>query len=844
MTLVADWEAINYTASFRNDDGTVLQTIENVHYGDTLTYTGITPVKPNPAAHYVYAFSGWDKELKVVGDMVFTAQYEATFAPYTIVYQNESGQELYRTYVVETGTPPVPVETWEEAKQKNSYYSIPFGMDMNKWSTSKEYKWTYNHTGASEIVTLAIGARIGSSGSYSLFNEDGTQKVRIEINGEDVPLANELTYEQSGLSTSETRYMPLCSFELQPGENTIQLIFTTDSGYRLYIGEEVRLYRSNVYIKDTSSTVEDLYQSDIPTKATENHVMYQFLKWEKVSEENDVLVYQPFFESCTEGLVFDDDGNIYQYEGEATEVHIPGAWGGKTVKRITKRSFQETAVEKVYIADGITVIEEEAFRNCSKLEEVKFPSTLITIKEQAFLECSVLKEIRLPEGVCDVRRSCFSDCIGLKAAYLPDSLTTISNNCFWNCRSMEVCDIPATVTMMDMGSFLGCKSLKKIDIPKGVTRLYNGSFAECKSLTSVVIPNSVTSIDESTFRNCDSLSYVFIPSSVDTIDDGAFNDDYALTVYAETSKKPKNWAVYWNRHGKVVWSSTGSFDKDGYTYATYIENDVKCANVIDFSHDITEFTPPTTVDGYSVKSISRTIFKGHDNLTTAILPSGVDCLSADCFADCTSLQYNEFGNSLYLASGNNPYFALIKAKNTSITSCEVHADCRVMANDAFKNCKSLVTVTINNGLTVIPEQAFQYDDKIKTITIPESVKSIGERAFHDCTSLTTVNLNEGLLTIGSHAFNYCLSITSITIPISVKEIGYEAFLQNYALKSFTFLSSEPPVIGEGILRYVWDDHNNPTFRIYVPKGSLEAYQSINEETWQQYAVPLLVEVDS
>ena len=841
MTLVANWEEIDYTATFRNDDGTVLQTIEKVHYGETVEYTGPTPIKPNPSEHYLYTFKGWDKELKVVGEMIFTAQYEATFAPFTVVFQDEGGQELYRTYVAEYGEQGVPKVTWEEALQ-GDYYSIPFGMDMEKWSTSKEYKWTYDNVGLNEVVTLAVGAKIGSSGAYSLFNDDGTQKVKVYINGNEVPLANTLTYEQSGLNTYETRYMPLCSFELPVGENTIELVFQQDSGYRLYIGEEVRLYRSNVYLDDGVQPVESLFEGELPTKAAENHTMYQFKHWVKISDENDTIIFRPAFESCTEGLVFDGT-MVYQYEGESTEVHVPGTWGGKMIKTISERSFQSTAVERVYIADGINTIEEQAFSYCSKLEEIQFPSTLKTIKEHAFEYCSVLKEITLPEGVNDVRRGAFTDCIGLKAAHLPDSLTTISNNCFWNCRCMEVCDIPSTVTMMDMGAFLGCKSLKEINIPQGVTRLYNGCFAECLSLTQVIIPNSVQSIDEAVFRNCDSLAYVFIPTSVDRIDDGAFNDDYGLTVYAEASKKPKNWSANWNAHGQVVWSSTGTFTEGGYTYATYVENEAKCANVISFSHDITEFAPPASVNGYTINSISRIIFKGHENLTSALLPPKTDYITADCFADCPSLTFNEFGNSLYLGSGDNPYFALIKAKNKNITSCEVHADCRVMAEEAFMHCDYLVDVTINNGITAIPKKAFYYDERIQTLNIPGSVKTIGTDAFHGCTSLVTLVLNEGLEKIGWAAFDYSFSINAVTIPSTVKEIGESAFSQCYGLRSFTFLSPEPPVIGEYLIMHVWDDHNNPDFRIYIPKGSLDAYKSINVETWQRYAVSILVEVE-
>ena len=48
MELVAGWELINYRVTFKNDDGTVLEVVDNAHYGETVTYSGETPIKPNP----------------------------------------------------------------------------------------------------------------------------------------------------------------------------------------------------------------------------------------------------------------------------------------------------------------------------------------------------------------------------------------------------------------------------------------------------------------------------------------------------------------------------------------------------------------------------------------------------------------------------------------------------------------------------------------------------------------------------------------------------------------------------------------------------------------------------
>ena len=87
-------------------------------------------------------------------------------------------------------------------------------------------------------------------------------------------------------------------------------------------------------------------------------------------------------------------------------------------------------------------------------------------------------------------------------------------------------------------------------------------------------------------------------------------------------------------------------------------------------------------------------------------------------------------------------------------------------------------MALNEGLEKIGDSAFN-DTKITSITIPSSVKEIGNGAFSSCYDLSQVALNEGLEKIGDSAFNDT-KITSITIPSSVKEIGNNAFAGFYS----------------------------------------------------------------
>ena len=101
ITLKANYTLHNYTVTFKNTDGTVLETQNNLHYGDTVTYTGTEPTVPNPEAPYTYTFTGWDQALVVNDDMTFTAVFTKRDKYYHDKYVDYDGTVLYEIYTDE-----------------------------------------------------------------------------------------------------------------------------------------------------------------------------------------------------------------------------------------------------------------------------------------------------------------------------------------------------------------------------------------------------------------------------------------------------------------------------------------------------------------------------------------------------------------------------------------------------------------------------------------------------------------------------------------------------------------------------------------------------------------------
>ena len=84
---------------------------------------------------------------------------------------------------------------------------------------------------------------------------------------------------------------------------------------------------------------------------------------------------------------------------------------------------------------------------------------------------------------------------------------------------------------------------------------------------------------------------------------------------------------------------------------------------------------------------------------------------------------------------------------------------KVIANNAFRFCKSLVNINIPKGVTSIGDYAFSNCDSLTSINIPNSVNDIGDGAFSGCNSLTSINIPNGVTRIGDHAFYDCGFLT-------------------------------------------------------------------------------------
>ena len=172
-----------YTITWKNDDGTILETDEKVEYGTVPTYDGETPTKA-ANAQYTYTFKGWTPDVDTVtGNVTYTAVYTSTVNTYTVTWKNWDGTILETDEKVEYGTlPTYDGETPTKAEETRYTYSfIGWDKDVTAVSGDVTYTAQFEKTGKN-------GLSVEDDGTYWL--EDGEPVlnkglVRINISMDD-----------------------------------------------------------------------------------------------------------------------------------------------------------------------------------------------------------------------------------------------------------------------------------------------------------------------------------------------------------------------------------------------------------------------------------------------------------------------------------------------------------------------------------------------------------------------------------------------------------------------------------------------------------------------------------
>lgn len=247
---------------------------------------------------------------------------------------------------------------------------------------------------------------------------------------------------------------------------------------------------------------------------------------------------------------------------------------------------------------------------------------------------------------------------------------------------------------------------------------------------------------------------------------------------------------------------------------------------------------PSKINGVTVTTIGTDAFWGL-NITSVTIPDSVTEIGSNAFADCTNLtsvHYEGDWSKLTIQSGNPAVqdaaneqlfdFKFIPPDNTAVivtryngtaadvtipsryqgkpvtmidhaaffnsvvTSVTIPDSVTSIGDNAFGFCSQLTNISIPNSVTDIGFSAFAHCTSLKSITLPSSLSSISEALFSGCSQLTTIQIPDSVPSIQSCAFYHCRNLETIRIPVSVTLIETDAFAGCPSLMTVTYSGSK------------------------------------------------------
>ena len=542
ITLKANYTLHNYTVTFKNVDGAVLQTQDNLHYGDTVTYTGTEPTYPNPEAPYTYTFNGWDKALTVNDDMVFTAVFNRRNKNYHDKYVDYDGTVLYEIYTDDindlTG---YPNETPKEAVHDNVNYRFLGWEKEDKGNGETVYTAKYDrcsiglkfkrnvvigYEGDAEVIyvpELWNGYKIDIIGKKAFLDNTKLKAIELPEGIDDVYYqafmgCTSLTSVEfkEGLHFLETESFKGCS-ELKTVTLPNSTILIPNNAFTDCPKLEFNVYENGAYLGNSSNPY--LVLTRIIDTSLTTFVMH---------EKSEVIAGAAFvgytqLENITVSSAIrkiGQDGFNNCHKLKCTEAEGARYIGNKSNPYLVLVNGDYAT--SCNVKDGCKVIDDEAFRGRKSLKEVTFPNSLVNIGFMAFADCTSLEAIDIPASVTSIDGICFSGCSKLETVTLHDGLIYIEPSSFSSCTSLKEIVIPDSVIYVG-AAFSFCNALESITLPNKITAIYEGSFQGCISLKDITIPEGVVSIEKRAFANCRSLQTVYIPSSVEELQAELFN---------------------------------------------------------------------------------------------------------------------------------------------------------------------------------------------------------------------------------------------------------------------------------------------------------------------------------
>lgn len=379
------------------------------------------------------------------------------------------------------------------------------------------------------------------------------------------------------------------------------------------------------------------------------------------------------------------------------------------VTKIGYKAFEKNPfITKVVFSEHsrCTTIGREAFKLCTGLQAVCWPSGIKKIDYDAFEGCTSLTNIKLPIGIENMDRDAFKGCTGLTELDLFSCVQLEEVTGFKGCTGLTKIKLPLNVKKIDVHAFKGCTGLTELDLSPYTQLEALQGFAECTGLKSFKLALNVKKIDEDAFAGCTGL--------MGELDLSMYARLEKVHGFGRTNITGFKLPLTVTNIGNAFTGCTGLTGTLDLSMYTRLEGkpDVLPEEILSMLGHV------NGLDKWAGKL--KGAFSYCTGITSVKLPLYIENIDEYAFKDCTGLTSINLPASVESIS----YSAFEGC--TALTEITVPANVKSIYTAAFKNCINLALVAIESAhLHMVGEGAFKdIKSDARFIVKTEAVKQL------------------------------------------------------------------------------------------------------------------------
>lgn len=298
---------------------------------------------------------------------------------------------------------------------------------------------------------------------------------------------------------------------------------------------------------------------------------------------------------------------------------------------------------------------------------------------------------------------------------IPEGVTTIGDDAFRGDDNLASITFPSTLKKIGEGAFYS-NAFTEVVIPEGTTRIERGAFNDCDQLANVSLPSTLTYIGANAFAGCTALDKIVLPDRISGISTNPFGSGVELIdkIYANAGS-----------------TTAKTLEKNNITYIaiaypqsiTLSDSNLELISGKDATLTVTEVTgdPEPTNTDVEWKSSDENVATVDENGNIKAVGEGTATITATCVGKNVDEEN--------YASASCTVKVLGIEKNFTYSINEDNEVVIEGYDGGYKHRPEIPSEIEGLSVTAIADNAFADVDAISTVTLPNSIKSVGENAF-------------------------------------------------------------------------------------------------------------------